>query len=122
MTRRATPMLKGRKFRIAASLLVLALVGAACSGRDDDNEASTDEGTSGNGATESGIDTADCVSDPTAEIEGNEIKLVSSFPQSGATAAFSQVARGWKAYFQMVNDAGGVDIAGNTYTITFEDK
>jgi branched-chain amino acid transport system substrate-binding protein len=115
-------MLRGRKFRIAASLLVLALVGAACSGRDDDNEASTDEGTSGNGATESGIDTADCVSDPTAEIEGNEIKLVSSFPQSGATAAFSQVARGWKAYFQMVNDAGGVDIAGNTYTITFEDK
>ena len=31
-------MLRGRKFRIAASLLVLALVGAACSGRDDDNE------------------------------------------------------------------------------------
>jgi branched-chain amino acid transport system substrate-binding protein len=115
-------MLRGRKFRIAASLLVLALVGAACSGRDDDNEASTDEGTSGNGATESSIDTADCVADPTAEIEGNEIKLVSSFPQSGATAAFSQIARGWKAYFQMINDEGGVDIAGNNYTISFEDK
>ena len=115
-------MLRGRKFRIAASLVVLALVGAACSGRDDDNEASTDEGTSGNGATESSIDTADCVADPTAEIEGNEIKLVSSFPQSGATAAFSQIARGWKAYFQMINDEGGVDIAGNNYTISFEDK
>jgi len=104
-------------------LLVLALVGAACSGRDDDNEASTDEGS---GAEDSGaassIDTADCAADPTAEIEGNEIKLVSSFPQSGATAAFSQIARGWKAYFQMINDEGGVDIGGNTYTISFEDK
>jgi branched-chain amino acid transport system substrate-binding protein len=114
-------MLKGRKFRIAASLLALALVGAACSGRDDDNEAATDEGGS-EGAAESSIDTADCAADPTAEIEGDEIKLVSSFPQSGATAAFSQIARGWKAYFQMVNDNGGVDIAGNTYTIAFEDK
>jgi branched-chain amino acid transport system substrate-binding protein len=114
-------MLKGRKFRIAASLLALALVGAACSGRDDDNEASTDEGDSG-AAAESSIDTANCSADPTAEIEGDEIKLVSSFPQSGATAAFSQIARGWKAYFQMVNDNGGVDIAGNNYTIAFEDK
>ena len=116
-------MLKGRKFRIVASLLALALVGAACSGRDDDNEASTDEGGSeGGAAAESAIDTADCAADPSAEIEGNEIKLVSSFPQSGATAAFSQIARGWKAYFQMINDEGGVDIGGNTYTIAFEDK
>jgi len=116
-------MLRGRKFRVVASMLALALVAAACSGRDDDNEASTDEGGSeGGAAAESAIDTADCAADPSAEIEGNEIKLVSSFPQSGATAAFSQIARGWKAYFQMINDEGGVDIGGNTYTIAFEDK
>ena len=117
-------MLKGKKFRIAGSLLVLALVGAACSSRDDNN-ASTDNGgggSGGGGASESSIDTSNCTADPTAEIEGNEIKLVSSFPQSGATAAFSQIARGWKAYFQMVNDEGGIDIAGNNYTISFEDK
>jgi branched-chain amino acid transport system substrate-binding protein len=114
-------MLRGRRIRIAAALLALALVGAACSGRDDDDEAATDQGDSG-AAAESSIDTADCSADPTAEIEGDEIKLVSSYPQSGATAAFSQIARGWKAYFQMVNDAGGIEIAGNTYTITTEDK
>jgi branched-chain amino acid transport system substrate-binding protein len=114
--------MRGPKFRIVAALLALALVGAACSGRDDDDSASTDDESSGDEAAASSIDTADCVSDPTAEIEGDEIKLVSSFPQSGATAAFSQIARGWKAYFQMVNEAGGVEIAGNTYTIVTEDK
>src|SRR5918995_1160883 len=96
--------MRGPKFRIVAALLALALVGAACSGRDDDDSASTDDESSGDEAAASSIDTADCVSDPTAEIEGDEIKLVSSFPQSGATAAFSQIARGWKAYFQMVNE------------------
>jgi branched-chain amino acid transport system substrate-binding protein len=113
--------MRGPKFRIVAALLALALVGAACSGRDDDDTA-TDEGSGGEEAAGSSIDTADCVADPTAEIEGDEIKLVSSYPQSGATAAFSQIARGWKAYFQMVNEAGGVEIAGNTYTIVTEDK
>jgi branched-chain amino acid transport system substrate-binding protein len=114
--------MRGPKFRIVAALLALALVGAACSGRDDDDSASTDEESSGDEAAASSIDTADCASDPTVEIEGDEIKLVSSFPQSGATAAFSQIARGWKAYFQMVNEAGGVEIAGNNYTIVTEDK
>jgi branched-chain amino acid transport system substrate-binding protein len=114
--------MRGPKFRIVAALLALALVGAACSGRDDDDSASTDDESSGDEAAASSIDTADCASDPTVEIEGDEIKLVSSFPQSGATAAFSQIARGWKAYFQMVNEAGGVEIAGNNYTIVTEDK
>ena len=113
--------MRGPKFRIVAALLALALVGAACSGRDDDDTA-TDEDSGGEEAAGSSIDTADCVADPTAEIEGDEIKLVSSYPQSGATAAFSQIARGWKAYFQMVNEAGGVEIAGNNYTIVTEDK
>ncbi|HET8617603.1 MAG TPA: ABC transporter substrate-binding protein [Acidimicrobiales bacterium] len=113
--------MRGPKFRIVAALLALALVGAACSGRDDDDTA-TDEDSGEEAAGGSSIDTADCVADPTAEIEGDEIKLVSSYPQSGATAAFSQIARGWKAYFQMVNEAGGIEIAGNTYTIVTEDK
>jgi branched-chain amino acid transport system substrate-binding protein len=114
--------MRGPKFRIVAALLALALVGAACSGRDDDDTATDEEDSGEEAAGGSSIDTADCISDPTAEIEGDEIKLVSSYPQSGATAAFSQIARGWKAYFQMVNEAGGVEIAGNTYTIVTEDK
>jgi branched-chain amino acid transport system substrate-binding protein len=114
-------MLRRRNARAVAALLALALLAAACGGRDDDDSTSGDD-SGGEEAAGSSIDTSNCVSDPTAEIEGNEIKLVSSYPQSGATAAFSQIARGWKAYFQMVNDAGGVDIAGTKYTITTEDK
>ena len=60
------------------------------------------------------------MSDPTEEV-GDSIKLVSSYPQSGLTAAFSEVARGWKAYFDKVNADGGVDFGGKTVTIEYED-
>ena len=56
---------------------------------------------------------------PRQEIEGDTIKLVSSYPQSGLTAAFSEIARGWKAYFEKVNADGGVDIGGKTYKIEY---
>ena len=82
-------------------------------------------GVLGGGAAETGessIDTADCVSDPTAEIEGDTISLVSSFPQSGLVAAYGEVARGWKAYLDKVNEEGGVEIAGNTYQIEYDDQ
>lgn len=110
-------MLRGRTTRTAASLLVLAMLGTACSSRDDD--AATD----GNGeAAESDIPTEDCVTDPTVPIEGDTIKLVSSYPQSGQYAAYSEIARGWKAYFDKVNDEGGVEIDGKSYQIAYEDK
>jgi branched-chain amino acid transport system substrate-binding protein len=102
-------------------MLALALVAAACSQRDDnDNNAST-EGDSGEAAASS-IDTSNCVSDPTAEIEGNELKLVNSSPASGGAAAFAAITTGWKAFFQKTNDAGGVDIGGKKFTITVEEK
>ncbi len=113
-------MLRGRRVKLVAALTALALLGSACSSRDDDDEASTGGGAAETG--ESSIDTADCVSDPTAEIEGDTIKIVSSFPQSGLTAAFSEIARGWKAYFDKVNADGGVEIAGKTYQIEYEDQ
>jgi branched-chain amino acid transport system substrate-binding protein len=103
-------------------MLALALVAAACSSRDDnDNNAST-EGDSGGGAAASSIDTSNCVSDPTAEIQGNELKLVNSSPSSGGAAAFAAITTGWKTYFKKINDAGGVDIGGKKFTITVEEK
>src|SRR4029450_2148913 len=115
-------MLRARMARVTAALMAFALLAAACSARDDDANASTGGEGGGSASAESGIDTANCVSDPTTPIEGDTIKLVSSFPQSGQTAAFSQIAKGWKSYIQMVNDAGGVKIGDKTFTIETSDK
>jgi branched-chain amino acid transport system substrate-binding protein len=115
-------MLRARMARVTAALMALALLAAACSSRDDDDNASTGGEGGGSASAESGIDTANCVSDPTTPIEGDTIKIVSSFPQSGQTAAFSQIAKGWKSYIQMVNDAGGVKIGDKTFTIETSDK
>jgi branched-chain amino acid transport system substrate-binding protein len=117
-------MKRSRSFSLLAVLAALVLLVGACSSRDDDDG---DGGNGGNGngngnGEESSIDTSDCGSDPTAEIEGDTIKLVSSYPQSGLTGAFSEIARGWTAYFEMVNEEGGVDIAGKKYQIEYEDK
>ena len=113
-------MLRGPSAKVVAALMALALLGSACSSRDDD-DASTDSGSEDDAAAgESSIDTADCVSDPTEEV-GDTIKLVSSYPQSGLTAAFAEIARGWKAYFDKVNAEGGVDFGGKTVTIEYDD-
>lgn len=112
--------MRGRSARLLAVLLALALVGASCTRDDDDDGGETEAGDEETEAA--AIPTEDCPTDPTAEIEGDSIKLVSSFPQSGLTAAFSEIARGWRAYFQMVNDEGGVEIGERTFTIEWEDR
>lgn len=109
---------------LLALLAVLALVAGACSSRDDDSGDGNGGGGNGNGDGEaaSSIDIEDCVADPTQEIEGDTIKLVSSYPQSGLTGAFAEIGRGWAAYFDTVNAEGGVEIAGKSYQIEFEDR
>ncbi|HXH56794.1 ABC transporter substrate-binding protein [Iamia sp.] len=104
---------------LLALLATLLLVTSACTSRDEDSSEST--GGEGEGGSAEGIETEDCLTDPASEIEGDTIKLVSSYPQSGLTAAFAEIARGWAAYFDQVNADGGVEIAGNTYQIEFED-
>jgi len=113
-----------RAVRFVSVLLVPLLLAAACSQRDDDDDAGTDSGGdgSGDGGGASSIDTADCLVDPTSEIEGDTIKLVSSFPQSGVTAAFAQIANGWKSYFEMINEEGGVEIGDKTFQLEWEDQ
>jgi branched-chain amino acid transport system substrate-binding protein len=92
-----------RRARLFALLLGLALVGAACTSRD-------------------AIDTENCASDPMQEVEGDVIRLASSYPQSGLTAPFSEIARGWEAYFENINDEGGVQIGDRTFTFEFVDQ
>ncbi|MBI2710269.1 MAG: ABC transporter substrate-binding protein [Actinobacteria bacterium] len=108
--------------RLVAVLLALVLVAASCSKRDSSNTVTGGGGGTGNNG-QSSIDTSNCSVDPTKPIPGNTIRLVSSFPQSGLTAAFSEIADGWKAYFKMVNtEQGGVTIAGKKYKIETKDK
>lgn len=115
-------MNRTRSRSLLALLAALVLLAGACSSRDDDSGDGGGGGGGGGGdGEESSIDIEDCVSDPTAEIEGDTIKLVSSYPQSGLTGAFAEIARGWAAYFDQVNEAGGVEIAGSKYQIEFED-
>jgi branched-chain amino acid transport system substrate-binding protein len=117
-------MRRTRKFRLLSALLLLVLFSAACSSRDDDDDAATGGSGGGGGDEESSssIDTSDCLTDPTAEIEGDTIKLVSSYPQSGLTAAFAEIANGWQSYFNMINEEGGVEIAGKSYQLEWETK
>src|SRR5690606_5232757 len=86
--------MRRRSTRLLAALLVLTLVAAAC-GRDDDSGDTGDDRGDGEGQEEAtAIPTENCATDPSEEIEGDVIRLVSSYPQSGLTAAFSEIARG----------------------------
>ena len=121
MTYSVRQMSKVRRW--VPAFLVLVLLAASCSSRGDDDD------TGGGGASDNGgdnaegaIDTSNCPTDPTTEIDGDTIKLVSSYPQSGATAAFAQIGVGWQSYFEMVNADGGVDIAGKKYQLEWETK
>ena len=114
-------MKRRHSVRVLAVLAVLALA-ASCGGRDDDSESTGGGGGGGESGDSALIDTTDCPDTQTAGLEDNTIKLVSSFPQSGLTAAFAQISRGYKSYFEMVNEEGGVDIGGTKYKIEVEDK
>jgi branched-chain amino acid transport system substrate-binding protein len=114
-------MINRRSAKAVAALAALVLLGSACSSRDDGDDAATGGDGGDEGGGESTIDTADCVSDPTAELEGDTLRIVSSYPQSGLTAAFAEIGRGWKAYFDKVNEEGGVEFGGKTVTIEYDD-
>ena len=105
-----------------ALFAVAMLLMSSCSSRgDDSSDDGGDGGDGGNGDVESSIDIDDCETDPTAEIEGDTIKLVSSYPQSELVGAFAEIARGWAAYFDKVNEEGGVEIAGKSYPLAAGD-
>jgi branched-chain amino acid transport system substrate-binding protein len=117
-------MSRPRTIRSLALVVSLVLVMSACGDRRDDDEGDTAAG--GGGAQGEGagaIDASDCPDTGTAGIEGNTIKFVSSGPRSGLTAAFAEIAKGYQAYFSMVNEEqGGVEVAGEKYQIEVEDQ
>ena len=115
---------RSRTSRAALLVLALTLVAASCGNRSDDAGKKTSGNTS-DGSTDSGttgIDTSNCPDNATAGISGDTITLASSFPQSGLTAAFAQISKGYKAYFDASNDKGGIEIAGKKYKIKIVDK
>jgi branched-chain amino acid transport system substrate-binding protein len=114
-----------RPIRSLALVLALALIVVACGDRRDDSDDSASSGAGGGTAGEGAgaIDASNCPDTGTAGIEGDTIKLVSSFPQSGLTAAFAEISKGYKAYFSMVNEEqGGVEVDGKKYQIEVEDQ
>lgn len=114
-------MYRSRTARTALLAISLALVAASCSGRSDDSSKTKTTGGSGNDAS-GVVDTADCPDNGTDGIDGDTITLASSFPQSGLTAAFAQISKGYKAYFDKLNADGGVEVAGKKYKIEVVDK
>lgn len=121
-------MQRKRTLRLTPLLLAFCLIVAACgSGRDSDSgSTSSGGGTDPEGEPvaegEFAVDSADCPDNEKAGIEGNTITLASSFPQSGLTAAFAQISKGYKAYFDKLNDEGGVEVNGEKYMIEVIDK
>lgn len=111
-------MRKTRAVKTAGVLLAASLVFGACS--SSRSETATSDG-GGDGAA---LDTGNCpTGTETAGVNGDTITFASSFPQSGLTAAFAEISKGYKAYFQYVNDElGGVEIAGKKYKIEVKDK
>jgi branched-chain amino acid transport system substrate-binding protein len=97
---------------LLAAGLAISLVAAACGDRDDDNGAA-DNGATTTAPGEEGaftIDLDDCESyQPTQGVTDTSIKLGSSFPQTGLFSAFAKISVGYEAYFDYINDQGGID-------------
>ncbi len=118
-----------RTLRAAPLLLAFCLLAASCGGGRDEggssgggNNNNGGSNSEGDGGEDGGIDTSNCPDTDTAGIEGDTITLASSFPQSGLTAAFAQISKGYKAYFDKQNAAGGIEVAGKKYKIEVVDK
>src|SRR5690349_6623018 len=97
---------KRRHWTALLLLAVVALLATSCSGRSEDTGGGGSDSGGGNGGdNESGavVDTADCPDTGTAGTEDGTITLASSFPQSGLTAAFAQISKGYLAYFDKLN-------------------
>lgn len=106
--------IRSRTARLMAASVALALAAVGCGNKQSDNVGGSGGGDAGGskGTAASGsftISTDDCDYEPTVGITETEIKIGSSFPQAGLYAAFAEISKGWKAYFDYVNDQGGIN-------------
>jgi branched-chain amino acid transport system substrate-binding protein len=83
-----------KRVAVAALATAVAISLAACSG--DGGRPGSDDGTQG--------------------VSDSEIRIGGSFPYSGPLAMFSEADKGIKAYFDYVNDNGGIDGRKIVYT------
>jgi branched-chain amino acid transport system substrate-binding protein len=107
--------------RLLGLLAVLALLATACGGGGRDDSSSDDTGGGGESADTAIVDGSDCDSSTlTTGITDTSIKIGSSFPQSGTFAAFAEISKGWRAYFDYLNaEEGGID--GRMIEVVTED-
>ena len=98
---------------LAALLLALSLVAAACGGRDDE---SSDSGGSDSGSDTTEASAADLADpslcenyDGTQGVTDDKILIGNSLPQSGLYSVFDKVRVGIEAYFSFANSEGGVE-------------
>lgn len=101
---------------LVALLALFALVAAACGGRDDNGDDTSEPGDDANGSEQ--VDNGDVVTvsaedcgpnyNGTQGITEDQILIGNSLPQTGPYSIFDQVKIGIEAYFTHVNDNGGV--------------
>src|SRR5690349_3962936 len=115
-------LLRRGSTRLVVVSRAFALTAAACSSAQ--GAAATGSGapdsTGPSGATFTmNTDKCDDPAAATQVLSGNEIKLGSSFPQSGVYAAYGNISKGWEAQFKAQNASGGV--AGKQITYVTKD-
>jgi branched-chain amino acid transport system substrate-binding protein len=108
---------------VIAVVAVVALVASACSGSaaGDADGGTRGTGPGGSGASSTGAvsQSAKCTTPPTDGVSDTEIKIGVSFPATGLYAPLAAVAKGWTAFIESANAAGGVK--GHQITIVAKD-
>jgi branched-chain amino acid transport system substrate-binding protein len=109
---------------LIALLVVAVLAAAACGGSRKGTTVTTTGGSkSTTGGPAKVVDTSNCPpGNDSVGVSGNTITIGTSLPESGLYAAFTAILDGEKSYFDYVNAAGGVDVAGKKYQIKLIDK
>src|SRR5258705_183780 len=117
--RRSVRPTRARSGVVIAFALVLALVGAACSGNRSTAKPPTTSPSGSTGpSTTSVVDTSTCpIQHDTTGVSGNTITIGTSVAQSGTYAPFSAILDGEQAYIDYTNAKGGVTVAGRKYKI-----
>jgi ABC-type branched-subunit amino acid transport system substrate-binding protein len=125
-------MVPRRTHLIAVVTAGLVVFGAACSGGDDDGAGRSTPGPATTVADSDGDVLRDCP--PGTDTAGvipargaaaaaglhGTITLAASHPTEGAFASAASIASGYRAYFDLVNGSGGVEVGGRRYAIEVE--